>query len=117
MRVLVCGGRDFDDWMGLRVFMSNLASQRLGQGERMTVIHGGARGADRFAGEWAKDNGISVEAYHADWKKHGKSAGPIRNRKMLEQGRPDVVVAFRGGRGTADMIRRAEAAGVKVIRA
>jgi hypothetical protein len=53
--------------------------------------------------------------YPADWAKHGRAASPIRNQQMLDEGRPNLVVAFPGGRGTADMVRRARSAGVEVI--
>ena len=69
--------------------------------------------AGKFA-EWAR---IPVKEYPADWQKHGRAAGPIRNQQMLDEGKPDLVVAFDGGRGTADMIARAEKAGVRVVRA
>ena len=78
------------------------------------LIHGAARGADEGAARWAKSEGIASRAYPANWRKHGKAAGPIRNQQMLDDGRPDFVVAFPGGRGTADMVRRAHAAGVPV---
>jgi hypothetical protein len=68
-----------------------------------------------MAGEFAKWKGIAVKEYPADWQKHGKAAGPIRNRQMLEDGKPDLVIAFSGGRGTANMISQARAAGVKVL--
>jgi acyl-CoA synthetase (NDP forming) len=55
-----------------------------------------------------------VTSFPANWKKHGKSAGPIRNQLMLDVGKPDLVIAFPGGSGTADMIRRARKAGVPV---
>jgi len=51
----------------------------------------------------------------ANWRTHGKAAGPIRNQQMLDEGRPHLVVAFPGGTGTADMVRRAKAAGVPVM--
>jgi len=51
----------------------------------------------------------------ANWAGLGRKAGPIRNQEMLDQGRPNMVVAFPGGRGTADMVRRARGAGVEVI--
>jgi hypothetical protein len=57
---------------------------------------------------------VPIDVYVAQWKKHGRAAGPIRNQRMLDKGKPDLVVAFPGGRGTADMIRRAERAGVPV---
>jgi len=51
----------------------------------------------------------------AKWSKHGRAAGPIRNQEMIDECKPDLVVAFPGGRGTADMVRRAKAAGIRVI--
>ena len=79
------------------------------------VIHGGARGADYVMGEIAKAAGLPVSIYPADWRKHGKKAGPIRNQLMLDDGKPDCVLAYPGGRGTADMVRRAKVAGVRVV--
>lgn len=110
MRVLVTGGRDFND----RELLFD-ALDRLHATHTFTVlIHGDANGADRLSGEWAVATGIAVEAHPADWKKHGRAAGPIRNQKMLEEN-PELVVAFPGGRGTADMVRKAKSAGLKVI--
>lgn len=80
------------------------------------VIHGAARGADTEAAWLARGRGLAVEAFPADWRKHGRAAGPLRNQRMLDEGKPDLVIAFSGGKGTADMVRRAEAAGVKVVR-
>lgn len=111
MRVLVCGGRDFTDVFLLADKLAKLHGER----PISTIIHGGARGADSLAETWAAYNDIDVEMYPADWKKHGRSAGPLRNAQMLLEGKPDLVVAFPGGRGTADMVSRAKAAGVKVV--
>lgn len=115
-RVLVCGGRDFvDEWM-LEEVLNDLNSNQLGlSGGISTLIHGGARGADKLAGRWAAYNGVETFSYPADWDRDGQAAGPIRNRKMLYEGRPSVVVAFPGGRGTADMVGQARKAGVDVI--
>jgi hypothetical protein len=85
------------------------------RGRPTVVIHGDARGADRLAGEIANAAGIPVESYPADWVKHGRAAGPIRNQLMLDVAKPDVVLAMPGGNGTADMVRRAKAAGVAVV--
>lgn len=110
MRVLVTGGRDFGD----RELLFG-ALDRLHAVHGFTaLIHGDANGADRLSGEWAGARGVSVEVHPADWKKHGRAAGPIRNQKMLEE-KPDLVVAFPGGRGTADMVRRAREAGIEVF--
>jgi hypothetical protein len=78
------------------------------------IIHGGAAGADWCAGAVAELRDIPQSVFKADWKAHGRAAGPIRNQQMLDQGKPDLVLAFPGGRGTADMVRRAKAAGVEV---
>lgn len=110
MRVLVCGGRDFKD-ADLLKFALNIIKELEGID---LIIHGHARGADSMAAVWAVANGIDNLGYFADWKTHGKAAGPIRNQKMLDDGRPDLVIAFPGGPGTADMVRRARLSGVEV---
>ena len=122
MRVLVCGGRYFDsaeafNWLEANAhdLVAEMMGKRAGV-EIDTVIHGGATGADEGADQWARSEGMKVLAFPADWKKHGRAAGPIRNQRMIDEGRPDAVIAFHGGRGTADMIRRAEIAGLRVLR-
>lgn len=110
-RVLVCGGRDFRDRALVFETMDALLKER----GIATVIHGCASGADHEAEVWSVSRRLKVMRYAADWKQHGRAAGPIRNAKMLADGKPDVVVAFPGGRGTADMVRRARAANVEVI--
>ena len=110
MKILVCGGRDFDDWGRFtEVMESHLPEETID-----LVIQGGAKGADFLAKVWAKYENIPCDEYPADWQAHGKRAGHIRNQEMLDKGRPDWVIAFPGGRGTADMIQRAERAGVPV---
>ena len=111
-RVLVCGGRDFDDHELMFRVLNGILSDRWGEG--LTIIHGGARGADRLAGSWAEYKGLDIEVYPADWKRYGKQAGFIRNAQMLEEGEPDLVVAFEGGVGTAMMVKLAREAGVPV---
>jgi predicted Rossmann-fold nucleotide-binding protein len=112
MRCLVCGGRNYYNAKRIAsVLMA--AKERLGLS---VVIQGGARGADQLAAEWAWDNKILVSTFNADWKAHGKAAGAIRNKRMLDEGKPDFVIAFPGGRGTADMILQSEKASVKVYR-
>jgi len=111
MRVLVCGGRDFTD----SVFVVNtLFRLEEEYGDFTTVIHGGATGADSEAGVFARMRHAKEIVFRANWKRHGKAAGPIRNQRMLDEGKPDLVVAFPGGRGTANMVQLAKLAGVKV---
>jgi hypothetical protein len=111
MRVLVCGGRDFNDALTLGFWLGGIHKQH----GITLLIEGGARGADYMARKFAKWMGIPTATFEADWDRHGKAAGPIRNRQMLNEGKPDLVVAFEGGRGTADMISAAKAAGVRVL--
>lgn len=106
-RVLVCGGRDWQD--------AQAVHRRLDELQPEAVLQGGASGADKAARAWARKHGVHCETWAADWKRKGKAAGPIRNQDMLDYGRPDLVLAFPGGRGTADIVRRARRAGVPVI--
>jgi hypothetical protein len=101
VKVLVCGGRLYSNKDALYTILDHIHTKKIID----LIIHGGARGADSLAGEWAIDNGISVAVYKADWNKHGKGAGPIRNETMLNESDPDLVVAFPGGNGTSHMIK------------
>jgi hypothetical protein len=138
MRVLVCGGRNFGDlgsvkredplwasreaeYLFVMKTLGDIVYDRTGTPNdtkmlpECTIIQGGARGADSCAADWAVVNWTGFEEYQADWIKHGKAAGHIRNKQMLEEGKPDLVIAFPGGRGTAHMVRIAKEAGVEVI--
>lgn len=138
MRVLIFGGREFanltsytkgsSDWMlqkqkheaGLR-FLDELAESwpKFEEDEYgnwlpdVTVISGGAKGADNLGEDWATINMTRLEVFKADWNTYGKKAGILRNQDMLDSG-VDVAVQFPGGRGTADMRRRLDKAGVRV---
>lgn len=100
---LVCGGRDFADQAVFDSAMSDLMNMR---GVPAKIVHGGARGADSMAAAFAKRMAITEISVLPDWTQ-GKIAGPRRNQKMLDLYPPHVVVAFPGGRGTADMVSRA----------
>lgn len=110
MKVLVCGGRDFTN--------TQLLVEALLEVHKLItitlVIHGAAKGADSMAGEWARAMGIKETPFPADWDRYRNRAGPVRNQRMLDVGKPDLVVAFAGGAGTLDMVRKARAAGVRV---
>src|SRR4051812_44210360 len=106
MRVIVCGGRDFTDRDRLFEALDAAHARRA----ITKVVHGGARGADSLSGEWANARGIAVEVFPANWENLRSKAGPIRNQQMADAG-ADGCTAFPGGRGAADVCRRAEAAG------
>lgn len=109
-KVLVCGGRDYQNRDILFRFLDAANADRpIG-----LIIHGAARGADSLAQAWADDRGVCCLQFPADWKMDGKAAGPIRNRRMLLEG-PDLVLAFPGGNGTADMKKQARKMGVPTV--
>ena len=106
VKVLVCGGRDYDDYFTI--------SHELDSHRPTLVITGGAVGADHRAGVWAERNGVPLCIFPPHWGTYGNKAGPLRNSWMLEFGKPDLVLAFPGGKGTADMVRQARRAGIEV---
>lgn len=108
MRIIVCGGRDYTDGSAVARILSAFDLTAA------TVVHGDAKGADALAADWCRTFGVPDEPHPADWARHGKAAGPIRNRTMLDAG-ADLVIAFPGGRGTADMVGIARKAGVPVM--
>lgn len=111
--VAVTGGRDYRDID--RVFAELRAIHTSDRGPITKLIQGGAKGADRIAVAWADNHMIEVVTYPADWELYGRMAGPIRNREMLDDGKPDVLVAFPGGKGTASCVREARKLGIEVI--
>ena len=104
MKVLVCGGRNYSNKEVLYKVLNVISDVY----NIEVIISGAAKGADTLAAQWAKDNNIKLQEYPADWNAHGKSAGPIRNKQMIDEGCPDLVVAFPGGSGTANMIKQSK---------
>ena len=104
-------GRNYHDQEHVWTFLSELtAKQPIG-----LLIHGAATGADRLAQAWARNRLIPDREFDANWPEHGSAAGVIRNQQMIDEGKPDLIVAFPGGPGTADLVQRAKLHGVKVI--
>ena len=108
--VLVCGGRDFNDWAMFNQAMSSLPKKP------SLIVHGDAPGADTMAKLWAKSNGIYPVAIPELWNTYGKPAGNKRNMAMALIMNPDYVVAFPGGTGTDDMVSVAEEMAITVWR-
>lgn len=109
-RVLVCGGRDYGDEERVAAVLDAEHKR-----EPITfIIQGGAKGADALALGWAKKHDIKVLTYHAAWRVHGVKAGGIRNQEMIDLGKPTDAIAFPGGSGTADMVRRLDRAKIPV---
>ena len=114
-RIIVAGGRDFDNYILLSETMDSVL-ERYTVSE-VSIVSGCCQGADTLGERYAKEHGIPVVRFPADWQAYGKAAGPIRNRKMAEYASEGegVLVAFwdGGSRGTASMIRLAEKYGLK----
>lgn len=111
MRVLVCGDRN---WRNMSVIERELKKFPPGT----IVIHGAARGADTLGGFVADKLGFKVIPFPAKWNIYGRAAGPIRNQVMIDEGMPELVLAFHENlsesKGTKDMVNRARSVGIKV---
>ena len=112
MIVLVTGGRRYSN----RLYVFKILDKIHDRVGITLLVHGGASGADSLAGEWAESRGVPVRVFAADWDRYGYRSGPVRNAQMLREAKPRLCVAFRGGRGTADMVCRCQAAKVAVFR-
>lgn len=108
--LLVTGGRDYRDRQKVFETLDHYYTKIA----KFHLIHGNAEGADMISALWAQERGVSVKAYPADWGRFKRRAGPIRNHEMLQEGKPDIVIAFPGGSGTAHMKEIARKAGVEV---
>lgn len=110
MRVLVTGSRD---WNNKTVIHDALLSISTKEGEQVTLVHGGARGADYLAHLCAIDLGYIVEQHVADWDKYGKRAGYIRNQQMVDSG-IDICLAFiyNNSKGATMCVKLAEKANI-----
>lgn len=128
MKVLVCGGRRYGDKQHVFTVLDYIDQNRA---KISLLIHGAATGADSLGKAWADERGVEDDGYPALWdwleapgavikrnrygNPYNANAGPDRNQKMLMLGKPDVVVAFPGGDGTADMVERSRRAGIRVF--
>jgi predicted Rossmann-fold nucleotide-binding protein len=104
MKILVCGGRDFNDKERLDGYLQSVIDE---QNEKVAIIQGGARGADALAKAFAVRHGIPCIEILPNWVFYGKRAGHLRNYYMLEYCEPNFIIAFPGGAGTANMIKQA----------
>lgn len=132
MKVLVCGGRTYENekkvnetldlihfLVGISVVVHGDAGKFYDAPDYAYVpdaeLPGWWAGADKLAAHWAHVQGVAEKFYKPNWKEYGRKAGPFRNQTMLDTEKPDVVIAFPGGKGTADMVKRAKVGGYKVF--
>lgn len=127
IRVLVTGSREYTDRVRVFAELNAIHAVR----HIALLIHGAARGADALGHAWADYYDVEPLPFPAKWNditvpgavirqhklggKYNILAGKVRNSLMLAEGKPDLVVAFSTGRGTADMVKKARAAGVQVL--
>lgn len=112
--VSVTGGRNYGNWEHVYRVLSDIHAAR----KIDLLVEGGAEGADRLARVWSVRNSVQLAEFavtQAQWRKIGKSAGPRRNELMLLVCRPNLLVVFPGGLGTADCARQAKRMGIKIV--
>lgn len=110
VKVLVTGGRDYQ----CQDTVDRTLNAIHDKSPIELLINGGAKGADTLCQHWAKLAGVRIHTQMAEWAKHGKAAGPMRNVAMLTM-KPDLLVAFPGGKGTEHMVKTATSLGMKVV--
>jgi len=118
MRVLICGDRDWTEKYPIYLTVEALYKKH---GDNLVIINGLARGADSIADEIARKflPDENVLGFPADWTKYKKAAGPIRNKQMLIEGQPDLVISFHQNieesKGTKNMVEQSRKASVPVV--
>lgn len=109
MRVIIAGGRDYKWTQRHLLFLDEI----LEFWNISEVVSGGASGADEMGEIWASTRMLRLKVFEADWSKHGKGAGPVRNGKMAKYA--DGLILFTGGRGTESMLGQAQKHGLRII--
>lgn len=109
MKTIICGGRDYILTDADRAWLDGLKDSL----PITEMVSGGASGADQGGEEWSLRHRLPMRRFNADWRRYKVSAGPRRNQQMADYA--DACIAFPGGKGTADMVRRAREMGLKVI--
>lgn len=106
-RVVIAGCRDYTNYDEAKKYIEYCLCNIRKENE-IIVVSGGASGADALGERYAKENGLKVEIFSADWDRYGKSAGPKRNEKMAQIG--DYIICFwdNKSRGTESMIKCAK---------
>lgn len=101
MKYAVIGGRDFVDYELLEKTLNDICTISF-------IISGGAKGTDQLAEHYSTENGINTMIFRPDWKKYGRGAGVVRNKKIIENS--DICVAFWDGKskGTQSSINIAK---------
>lgn len=113
MNVVIGGYRNFENYKIFKSFVDSCLNEL--ESKEMTILSGRCKGVDLMCEQYAKEKGLLLELYPAEWKKYGKATGPIRNKQMVEK--TDVVIAFvcERAKGTKNLILQAEKLGKSVF--
>lgn len=120
MKILITGGREYINNYTITEALMEVTNEILWDSpKKIILVHGACRGADMLADKICRSFGVEdIRSYPADWDKLGKAAGFIRNQEMLDKEKPDICLAFHSdiskSKGTLDMIKRANKAGIEV---
>lgn len=119
MKICVTGSRDWSSWQKFCDAINDVLPEDIFWNGNVSFCQGGAKGADAFCVEYCKNGNLPCKLYEADWTRYGKAAGAIRNTKMLNDFKPDLVLAFykigAANKGTTDCYTKALNMGIKVI--
>lgn len=120
LRILVCGGRHFEDYNKLKGVLEKELNLKNLTSQDVEIVSGHCKGADMLGERWAKETKASVKIFPADWVKYKKSAGPIRNKQMIDYingFENKMVVAFvsPNSKGTKQTVRLAQKNSIPVI--
>ena len=102
MRVIIAGMRDYYNYEVLKEVIKDAGF------DITTILQGGASGVDNMAVVYGRENSIPVESHAANWKIHGKAAGPIRNREMAANADALIAIWNKKSSGTKNMIEEAK---------
>ena len=111
MKVIIAGGRDFNQYEVLKDYCDKMLSQ---QSSSIEIVSGTAKGADQLGERYAKERGYPIKRFPADWDKHGKAAGPLRNKEMADYATALIAFWDEQSKGTKNMIETAKSLGLKV---
>lgn len=113
MNITIGGCRDFDDYDIFKKFVGECVKS-INTPEKVIILSGHCSGADEMAERFAKECGLALEIFPAEWKKYGKAAGPKRNKEMVEKS--DIIIAFWDGKskGTKNLIDLAKKKDIQI---
>lgn len=112
-KIIVAGSRSFNNYSEAESILNHIIQNY--NSNDVVIVSGGARGADKLGELFAMKKGLKLKVFPANWNKHGKAAGPIRNQEMAEFGTHCIVFWDGKSRGSLDMMKRAKKESLKLL--